>query len=52
MIDTFINHDPETEAAMSALQPIGRMGRAEEVAVLPSYCASCARCGRLCRCGV
>jgi NAD(P)-dependent dehydrogenase (short-subunit alcohol dehydrogenase family) len=34
MIDTFINHDPETEAAMSALQPIGRMGRAEEVASL------------------
>jgi NAD(P)-dependent dehydrogenase (short-subunit alcohol dehydrogenase family) len=34
MIDTFINNDPETEAAMSALQPIGRMGRAEEVASL------------------
>jgi NAD(P)-dependent dehydrogenase (short-subunit alcohol dehydrogenase family) len=34
MIDTFINNDPQTEAAMSALQPIGRMGRAEEVASL------------------
>lgn len=34
MIDAFINNDSETEASMSALQPIGRMGRAEEVANL------------------
>lgn len=34
MIDTFINNDAQVEAAMSALQPIGRMGRAEEVASL------------------
>lgn len=34
MIDAFINNDPQTEANMSALQPIGRMGRAEEVANL------------------
>lgn len=34
MIDAFINNDAATEAAMSALQPIGRMGGAEEVANL------------------
>lgn len=34
MIDTFINNDPVTEANMSALQPIGRMGKADEVANL------------------
>jgi len=34
MIDAFINNDAETEASMSALQPIGRMGRPEEVANL------------------
>jgi NAD(P)-dependent dehydrogenase (short-subunit alcohol dehydrogenase family) len=32
MIDAFINNDPDTEAHMNALQPIGRMGRPEEVA--------------------
>jgi NAD(P)-dependent dehydrogenase (short-subunit alcohol dehydrogenase family) len=34
MIDTFINNDPVTEANMSALQPVGRMGKADEVANL------------------
>jgi NAD(P)-dependent dehydrogenase (short-subunit alcohol dehydrogenase family) len=32
MIDAFIQGNPETEAHMSALQPMGRMGKAEEVA--------------------
>lgn len=34
MIDAFINNDAEIERNMSALQPIGRMGKAEEVASL------------------
>ena len=40
MIDAFINNDPETEANMSALQPIGRMGRPEEVASLVVWLCS------------
>ena len=32
MIDAFIQGNPETEAHMSGLQPIGRMGKPEEVA--------------------
>jgi len=40
MIDAFINNDSETEANMSALQPIGRMGRAEEVANLVLWLCS------------
>lgn len=40
MIDAFINNNPETEANMSALQPIGRMGVADEVANLVLWLCS------------
>lgn len=40
MIDAFINNDAETERNMSALQPIGRMGKAEEVANLVLWLCS------------
>jgi NAD(P)-dependent dehydrogenase (short-subunit alcohol dehydrogenase family) len=40
MIDAFINNDTETERSMSALQPIGRMGKPEEVAGLVLWLCS------------
>lgn len=40
MVDAFINNDPEREMSMNALQPIGRMGRAEEVANLVLWLCS------------
>lgn len=40
MIDAFINNDAETERNMSALQPIGRMGKTEEVANLVLWLCS------------
>ena len=40
MVEAFINNDPQTEANMSALQPIGRMGSPEEVANLVVWLCS------------
>ena len=40
MVERFVGGDPEREKAMTALEPVGRMGTAEEVAHLALYLAS------------
>ena len=40
MVERFTHHDAAAESAMTAMEPVGRLGRAEEVAELALYLAS------------